>query len=438
MIDGIRAADHRGTSRPRRTPWLLAAAAVALIAGTVSVVVAGEDGDQRVDVTSDPDETLPTTSEPDADVTDLGLWCNIAPTDVAVFMEAGARPAEHDVARDEIERDARVQAVRYVDIDESYEIFVETFADQPELLVAVTPEDVPAAFLVDLTDASTSAAASDDFATIDGVYETLPEPCPAAVAPPNSPAQAVAVSAQGHVLVIDTSTGDVIRDLGGFDDPTDPAVADREGGAFSITGVALHPNGRDVYVETCCEPASGVIFRVPIDGSVPISFDTLEPVAYGYGIDISADGRWLAYVSSTVVSVMEIETGDVPYTAETADGSHEWVQAAINADGTVVAIERVLERSADGREILRSDARTSNVTTGAYEEHPTVEGRFIPIWIDGGEVLASAATPGTKPLDSNVDASGTWILEVTEDGSLVARSEEHIRIPGGPYVAADW
>jgi hypothetical protein len=134
---------------------------------------------------------------------------------------------------------------------------------------------------------------------------------------------------------------------------------------------------------------------------------------------------------------MEIETGEVPYTAASGDGTHEWVQAAINADGSVLAIERALERDEQGQ-VVRSDARTTNVTNGEYEEVDVASGRFIPVWIDGGRTLASAPAPGSRPRDVNVDAAGDWILGVTEDGSLEGRAEQSVSIPGGPYLAADW
>src|SRR3546814_1423230 len=124
------------------------------------------------------------------------------------------------------------------------------------------------------------------------------------------------------------------------------------------------PGTSEVYVETCCEPAAGHIFRVDLasPGAEPVS------VAYGYGMDISGDGRRMAYVSGLTVSVMDIDSGEVISTAESGDGTHDWVQAALDHDGSVIAIERALERADDGV-VVRSDARTTSLDDGAYEEH---------------------------------------------------------------------
>ena len=436
------------TSRSARrslAPWLLAAAAVAAVVGVAGILLT-DDGDETLDVVDDPSTTttplditelLPPASDACTQDGSLVLVVYMAPaaeesTDVATM---GARLQQALAAGE-----AGITSIDYVDQPTAYLEVKAHLADRPELLEAVRPELVPTHFVVTMPGDSDDVALRGDIADLPGVLRLSSIRCGEAAPPAQDgapPTVAVAVTERGRVVVVDTASGEVVRDLGGFDDPTDPEVANREGGPFSITGVALHPNGRDVYLETCCEPAAGAIYRVPIDGSVSIDASRLAPVAYGYGMDISADGRWLAYVSSATVSVMDLETGDVPYTAESGDGSHDWVQAAINADGTVLAIERALERSTTG-EVLRSGARTTNLTTGEYEELPVDGGRFVPIWILGGTTLASAPAPGSNPRDSNVDAAGDWILEVTEDGRLVGRSEEQMQIPGGPYLAADW
>src|SRR3546814_11436967 len=112
------------------------------------------------------------------------------------------------------------------------------------------------------------------------------------------------------------------------------------------------PGTSEVYVETCCEPAAGHIFRVDLasPGAEPVS------VAYGYGMDISGDGRRMAYVSGLTVSVMDIDSGEVISTTESGDGTHDWVPPALDHDGPVIPIERALERT-DGRGVVSSHAR---------------------------------------------------------------------------------
>jgi hypothetical protein len=443
--DGAPAA--RPTGMRRGAPWLVAAAA-AVVAG-VAAVIAQDDAHQTVVVVDDPDITSPVEVE--------GLLPSpreaCAASDGQILVVVMSAAATHDdigrisdhLAMAADSGPTPLDEFVYVDEAEVYERAQQRLAgDSPEL-DSLMPDQMPTYFVVTMPAGTDDVGVRGELADLPGVLSLSSTDCsgaspPTALPSVEPPSQAVAVTERGRIEVLDTATGGVVRDLGGFEDPTDPEIAQREGGPYSIVGVALHPNGRDVYFETCCEPAAGAIFRVPVDGSVSIDSSRLAPVAYGYGMDISADGRWLAYVSGPVVSVMDLETGEVHYTAESGDGTHGWVQVAINADGSVLAIERVLERSADGSAILRSDARTVDVTRadGEYEEHDVPSGRFIPIWIEGGRMLASAPAPGTSPRDVNLDAAGDWILEVTEDGRLEGRSEEMVAIPGGPYLAADW
>lgn len=182
------------------------------------------------------------------------------------------------------------------------------------------------------------------------------------------------------------------------------------------------------------EPAAGQILRVDLTtpGAQPVS------VAFGYGMDISGDGRRIAYVSGPTVSVMDLDTGRVVHTAESGDGTHDWVQAALNHDGSVLAIERALERDDDGT-IVRSDARTTSLADGTYEEHETGAGRFIPLFVEGDTL--SSATPVTGGLrDANLDETGEWILLVTEDGRLTSQHGDTSTVSpyDGRYLAADW
>jgi hypothetical protein len=437
LLDHIHASSHGGGSAWRRSQaWLIAAAVLALVAGLAAVLLNGSD-DQTLDVVDDPSTS--STSPIEDLLRDGSVTIPCRPgedPDLAVYMQPTASDADLAAMDDTLASDPRVAAQRYVSRRETYESFQQTFADQPGLLETVTPDILPTSYVITLQDAVDKSGLHAELGGAPGVYEVADVGC-ATVGALALPTQVVAVTERGHIVVIDTATGGVIRDLGGLDDPTDPAIQARPGGPFSITGVALHPNGRDVYFETCCEPAGGTIFRVPIDGSVPIDASQLVPVASGYGIDISADGRWLAFVSGPMIGVLDLATTEQPRYVESGEGSHEWVQVAINRDGTELAIERVLERSGDARQVLRSDVRTIMIADGTYEDVPVAKGRFIPVWING-TMLASAPAPGADPRDSNIDGSGTWIIEVSSDGMLTGRGDGDVTIPGGPFTAADW
>src|SRR3546814_18018655 len=121
-------------------------------------------------------------------------------------------------------------------------------------------------------------------------------------------------------------------------------------------------------------------------------------------MDISGDGRRMAYVSGLTVSVMDIDSGEVISTAESGDGTHDWVQAALDHDGSVIAIERALERADDGV-VVRSDARTTSLDDGAYEEHQVAAGRFLPIWVEGASPARPRA-PGEPHRDAQATQTG--------------------------------
>lgn len=437
LLERVRSATSDAPPARRHGALLALAAVVAIAVGLAAIVLNGEDAPHQVDAVDDPSTTTTRSGDEDLLAALPDLCAQEERVDVAVSMAADASDEVLRQMGQRLADDPRVASLRYVDRDAALAARRARGGGED-----LTANELPTAFLITLRSPEDDLPLRGEVADLPGVIGVLGVSCDGASATGQPPVVAVAVTEHGHLVVIDTRTGSVTRDLGGFDDPTDPAATSREGGALTITGVALHPNGREVYFETCCEPASGAVYRIPIDGSVPIDarlFDEAagHRVAYGYGVDISADGRWLAYVSGPVVSVMDLETGEVPHTFESGDGTHDWVQATLNADGSVIAIERALDRGPDG-EVLRSDVRTTSLRDGTYEEHPTAGGRFMPLWL-GSAGLSSAPGPGEVLRDANVDPSGRWILVVTGDGRLVARGEPTPSpIPGQGYVAADW
>jgi len=352
------------------------------------------------------------------------------------YLSPTASAVESDAVRDALETHDRVRAFRVISTDE---VAAALEAEAPE--ASWDPASIPTAYLATSDTEEDDLAIRGEVSDLAGITGTSSSDCTDAPPEPTGerPTQAVAVTDRGHVVVLDTATGDVIRDLGGFDDPTDPAVADQPGGPYSITGVALHPNGQDIYFETCCEPASGTIFRVPIDGSVSIDTSRLVPVAYGFGIDISADGRWLAYASPAGVGLHDLETGS-DVTVEFGLGN--LVQVAVNHDGSEVAAERALEYSPPDAPslIVRSELTTFHRDGETLVRGETTGGdvRLLPIYADAGRQLTTvAARDGV--IDLNVDVSGTWFLATPSEMPLRGYSEAaDAREISGSFTAADW
>lgn len=196
--------------------------------------------------------------------------------------------------------------------------------------------------------------------------------------------------------------------------------------------MALHPNGRDVFFETCCEPASGHVLRVPIDGSAEP-----EPFTGAYGIDISADGRWLIGVAASAgLLLYDLEARTAALLQH--EGNIEWEQVGISSDGTEVAVavvRRDLEGNVESSEIERY--AITNGQLGELRGADSGDVRAVPLYTSTGRLGAADLRDG---LDLNVDPSGTWLLEVDAQGRLIQRQEgtEPTVISEGPFIAADW
>jgi hypothetical protein len=287
----------------------------------------------------------------------------------------------------------------------------------------------------------------DDDERVDVADGTRPDPGPPATDPdptaapdttappgdreelPPRPDVLVGVTEDGRLVVIDVDTGEEVRELWSLDDPTQPDPP--EGGHFAITGVALHPDGRHVFVETCCEPAAGSIYTVAIDGS------TGQPdraTHTGYGMDVSADGRWLAAMSGSLLLLHDLDGGPTR-SFDLGDLGFEITRVAVNANGTEVTGERVLERGDDFR-TLRSEGVVLRPDGDEVEDQE----RF------GGEGERRAFTtygrldPGLKgtypatTLSVRSDGTGAWVMQVDRELGVL-----WFTTPGRPpgWVAAD-
>jgi hypothetical protein len=420
LLERIRAARPTRQAWSRRLPLLLAAAAVVLVVG-LAVALDRDDREQTVDVVDDPDR-------PDVPGDLSARFAtpeDVCPAvGVAVYLDPSIAVDDRDAIDARLTQDERLASVRYVSEEDAFASLL-TVSD------GVVADDVPSYFLAVMQPAADDLALRSEVADLPGVVGITSTTCDPAdgEAPQPPPESIVAVTDDGRLVVLRTSDGAEVSELA---DLGSGEASEDDPAPVSITGVALRPGTTEVYFETCCEPAAGQIFKVDLatPGAEPVS------VALGYGMDISGDGRRIAFVSGPVVTVTELDTGEIVRTAESGDGSHEWVQAALNQDGSVLAIERALERD-DAGQIVRSDARTTSLVDGAYEEHDVDQGRFMPLFV-GGTSLASAPGPGERLKDANLDESGGWILVVTEGGRLVARGEGERLIADGPFLAADW
>ena len=102
------------------------------------------------------------------------------------------------------------------------------------------------------------------------------------------------------LMVADLQTGEQ-RELYTHGDPRDDS---QEGGPYYVDGVELSPDGQWVYFSTCCEPAVGTTYRIPVAGGEPV---VLRQGAYPR---ISPDGRHLATSGCQFVFVPPADGGE--------------------------------------------------------------------------------------------------------------------------------
>ena len=264
--------------------------------------------------------------------------------------------------------------------------------------------------------------------------------------PPRStepPAQFVAVTSDGRLVVVETATGQELRQLTASGDPTaDPP--DEGPGPNVIDSVALSPDGATVWYSECCEPAGGSLFRVPIDGSAPPT-----RVAYGYEPALPASSRWVAAASTYGVLVVDAEDGPSrAWNHEEASGEHQETAWSLDGERLVVRIGMP-----DAGDLLVLDPATfAPIGDGGTHDGDspllTVEGEWgLPAFSRDGRILAAQRTDGVWnprlldpntgtdeaahfeyelpiPLDHDYDPTGEWllVLETAEDnGTGTAR-----------------
>lgn len=152
------APSHRGRT--------LAAAAVvaALVGGAGVALTVGRDHDGRQAPGTIPDTpfcnalTRTSTANPDG-------W------NLAVYLDPGLDATARDGIGAALRADARVGSLRYVDAAASYAEFRRLFADRPDMVATVRPEQLPTSFRLEAEPSDLTALVAE-YRTRPGVYET--------------------------------------------------------------------------------------------------------------------------------------------------------------------------------------------------------------------------------------------------------------------------
>ncbi len=134
------------TNSPSRRPWILAAAAVLLIVLGLAGLNRWSERDDSRFVDSAASSALE--------------------TELVIWIEQSATPGEIDEVAATLESLSSVVRFTYVDRSQTFAEFEEYFAESPEVLLAVEPEDLPVSFRVETNDPKAVTDAVQDLAGV--------------------------------------------------------------------------------------------------------------------------------------------------------------------------------------------------------------------------------------------------------------------------------
>ncbi|MEU9515959.1 permease-like cell division protein FtsX [Micromonospora sp. NPDC048169] len=164
-----------GTALRRRRRLVTGGAATGLLA--VAAVVVG------LNLTPAPREPAPPVVAAGALMPSAGSTCERQwgdePVDIRVFLRREITDRQRLDLRDALRSDPIVRSVTFQSRDEAYARFKEMYRNSPDLVDAVTPEQMPESFEVTVTKARDYSRLVANFHDRDGVDQILGGPCPA-------------------------------------------------------------------------------------------------------------------------------------------------------------------------------------------------------------------------------------------------------------------
>ena len=74
----------------------------------------------------------------------------LAEPDVEIFMKVNATDGQINAVREVVESSAAIERFAFLDKDDAFAEFTQIFSKQPELIVNITPDQLPTSFVIDL------------------------------------------------------------------------------------------------------------------------------------------------------------------------------------------------------------------------------------------------------------------------------------------------
>jgi hypothetical protein len=262
------------------------------------------------------------------------------------------------------------------------------------------------------------------------------------------PAQIVALTKQGDVVVIDRETKES-RVIASFPPREDPQV---EAGSFRAVDVTALPDGR-FLLATCCEPAAGHMYALSEDGHRLKDQDIFAEDA-GHDADARvASGELVGLVIRPLsdLNSAAYTLAPPPGVSGVSPDSISWSavddRIVFTLGDTIGVVDVSADSLADATYVDPPDgsywAGVANTTEGtvAIEQggdsvHPSGASRLVRLDLDTGESAELVSTNG-RITDLAVDPTGSYLLWV-EDGDLHWLAADVEAMLPGDFVAAGW
>ena len=204
-----------------------------------------------------------------------------------------------------------------------------------------------------------------------------------------------------QLAVVDSVSGRRIRTLASFDDPNDGTTGQPTASGSYLGHLALSPDRKTVFFDTCCEPAVGEVFRVAVTGGKP------HPVTTGSDPAVSPDGSKLAVLEGQALKVIDLATGkETRYPLADNAPAVALANPAWSPDGSMLALERYDDSLQDGRVVLVTfDGAEDDLNAASTVASTDTDGtpRFPAFDADGRIQLIRehlGADGGTQPVGS--------------------------------------
>ena len=421
----------------RRAAWLVAAAAVVALVAGVGVVASQGDDEQEVDAI-DPAATTTTTVADDLNGAIAGLFdCAEGTIQLVVLTAPGTSDADQAAVAAALSPDGVPGAVT----DHAPAEVLERLEGEGLAPEGLAVDAVPTAWVASFTDPDAELEVRSTVSDLPGVTTTSSTDClDTGVAAADRPDTIVLVREDGWLVVVDADGEQRELHFGG--DPAGPPAGQEEGGPQFIDDVELSPDGRWVYFSTCCEPASGITFRIPVDGGEP------EQIAFGAYPAVSPDGRWLATATGETVSLAELGSADelvssgeatLP-TAATLEVGCCARGLTWSPDGSELAFTVAFEADAEPEvQRLAWDGTTLTPVDPGKPDNPG----WFAAWNADGVPETVLGDPISDDRSLAQDRSYEWRLWVDQDGTLLAQGPgatgDRTPLDGLPKaLVADW